>query len=139
VIPHAKLKSLFFDRAAVINAMDAKTRRVLSRFGAFVRRRDRSSQRRRKKVSDPGSPPSAHVGLIKEMTYFAYEPESKSVIVGPAFLNRPQPGVLVLIEKGGDALRAVHGKPKRLHYRARPHTGPAFEAELPKLPGMWGK
>jgi hypothetical protein len=102
VIPHAKLKSLFFDRAAVINAMDAKTRRVLSRFGAFVRRRDRSSQRRRKKVSDPGSPPSAHVGLIKEMTYFAWEPESKSVIVGPAFLNRPQPGVLVLIEKGGD-------------------------------------
>jgi hypothetical protein len=41
-------KQGFFDRAKVKNAVDAGTRRVLSRFGAFVRTRARTSIRKRK-------------------------------------------------------------------------------------------
>jgi hypothetical protein len=54
-------KGSFFDRAKVKNAVDAGTRRVLSRFGAFVRTRARTSIRKRKGTSPPGGPPHAHV------------------------------------------------------------------------------
>jgi hypothetical protein len=47
----ATLKT-FFDRKAVINAVDKAELRVLKKFGAFVRRRSRSSIR--KKTNDPG-------------------------------------------------------------------------------------
>ena len=36
-------KGLFFDRARVTNAVDRTTRKNLSRFGAFVRKRARTS------------------------------------------------------------------------------------------------
>jgi hypothetical protein len=139
VIPHAEFKLGFFDRDKVVKAMDKETRRVLSRFGAFVRQRDRTSQKRRKGISGPGSPPSAHVGLIRDKTFFAYEPVAKSVVIGPAFLNKPNRDALRLVEEGGDTLRVIKGKARRLHYQARPHTGPAFQAELSKLPGLWAR
>ena len=50
-------KQGFFDRAKVKNAADAGTRRVLSRFGAFVRTRAKTSIRKKKGTSPPGSPP----------------------------------------------------------------------------------
>ena len=55
-------KGLFFDRARVINAVDRTTRRNLSRFGAFVRQRARSSIRTRKRISEPGQPPTNRTG-----------------------------------------------------------------------------
>src|SRR5690606_6172596 len=54
-----KITELFFDRKAVTSRVDKATRKVLSRFGAFVRRTARSSIRKRKKTSQPGSPPSS--------------------------------------------------------------------------------
>ena len=51
-------KQMFFDRAKVKNAVDKGVRKVLSKFGAFVRRTARSSIRKRKRVSAPGEPPS---------------------------------------------------------------------------------
>lgn len=56
-------KGNFFDRKAVLAAVDKATLRVLSKFGAFVRRRAKSSIRKRKKASPPGQPPSSHSGL----------------------------------------------------------------------------
>ena len=38
-----EIKRMFFDRQAVISKVDAATRRVLSKFGAFVRRSAKSS------------------------------------------------------------------------------------------------
>jgi hypothetical protein len=126
----------FFDRKRVLDATDRATRRVLSRFGAFVRQRDRTSQRRDKKVSDPGSPPSAHVGFVRDFTFFAYDDASRSVVIGPAKLNRPG-AVLPLLEEGGEATIKRHGKDARAFYRPRPHTKPAFDIELAKMPPDW--
>ena len=83
-----QFKHGFFDRAAVTNAVDKATRRVLSKCGAFVRKRAKSSIRKRKKISAPGSPPSSHVGTLKKLIYFAYDQTAKTVIVGPALFQK---------------------------------------------------
>jgi len=175
-------KALFFDRKAVTDATDRGTRRMLSRFGAYVMRRGRSSIRRRKKVSDPGKPPSAHEGSIKKI-YFGYEPRRRSVVVGPVLLNlvsfddqmRPVSGAVPeVLEKGGainvleewtgsrwwrvnlrrrgavsdvGALRESGRsnvfnrrrpiRKRRVTIAPRPTMRLAFEAERPKLQGMW--
>ena len=54
------VKRTFFDRAAVQDAVDKATVRALSKMGAFHRRAQKSLVRYRKKVSEPGKPPSAH-------------------------------------------------------------------------------
>ena len=129
-------KGLFFDRAAVMSAADRAERRVLSRFGAFVRRGARSSIRRRKSVSRPGSPPSSHTGLLKRNIFFIYEPSRSNVVIGPILLNKATDAP-VLLEHGGSVTRRRRGKRVRVTYRPRPFMGPAFEREKPKLPQMW--
>jgi hypothetical protein len=134
---------LFFDKRAVIDAVDAGTRRVLSKFGAFVRRGARSSIRKRKSVSAPGSPPSSHVGLLKKFIFFAFDPRNRSVVIGPARLTQKGrgegPGAPALLEYGGTTTlrRGPNGKRVRARYVARPFMGPAFAKEEPKLPAMW--
>jgi ribosomal 50S subunit-associated protein YjgA (DUF615 family) len=79
----AKVKSSFFDRKIVIDAMDRAARNVLSKFGAFVRQRAKSSIRQRKRASDPGKPPSSHTGVLKDFIFFGYEADRQSVVIGP--------------------------------------------------------
>ena len=129
-------KGLFFDRSAVTNAADRAERRVLSRFGAFVRRGARSSIRRRKSVSQPGSPPSSHTGLLKRNIFFIYERQRSNVVIGPILLNKGTDAPAIL-EHGGSVTRRRRKKRVRMTYRPRPFMGPAFEREKPKLPAMW--
>ena len=129
-------KGLFFDRSAVTNAADRAERRVLSRFGAFVRRGARSSIRKRKTASQPGSPPSSHVGLLKRNIFFVYEPQRGNVVIGPILLNKGTDAP-ALLEHGGSVTRRRRKKRVRMTYRPRPFMGPAFEREKPKLPQMW--
>ncbi len=82
-----KVKEAFFDRPKVIASLKKAKRKALSKAGAFVRKRARSSMRRRKGVSSPGSPPSAHSnGHSLKTILFAYQPQSESTIVGPVQL-----------------------------------------------------
>jgi hypothetical protein len=118
----------FFDRAKVMSAIDPATRRVLSGFGAFVRRRARSSIRTRKRISTPGAPPSSHTGLLKQFIYFSFDAASRSVVIGPAKLNKP--GDMAVLEHGGDTTLRRRGKSFRAHYEARPFMQPAFDAEI---------
>ena len=83
----SKAKLSFFDSKAVTGAVDKATRRVLSRFGAFVRRGAKSSIRKRKRVSKPGEQPSSHTGLLKKFIFFGYDRSRSSVVIGPARLN----------------------------------------------------
>jgi len=136
------IKHVFFDRKKVIDRTDRTTRRVLSRFGAFVRQTARRSIRKRKRISQPGKPPSSHVGLLKRRIFFGFDRDKQSVVVGPAPINQrsPYPGVTVpeLLEEGGRVRRREKGGTTEvLHYKARPYMGPAFEKELPQLPAMW--
>lgn len=133
-----EIKRMFFDRQAVISKVDAATRRVLSRFGAFVRRSAKSSIRKRKKAAPPGQPPSSHTGLLKKFIFFGYDAARQSVVIGPTRLNQKGRGEAPpLLEYGGKATLVRRGKKKHVTYQARPYMGPAFEKEKPQLPAMW--
>lgn len=132
------LRGMFFDRKAVTNAVDRATRKVLGKFGAYVRTTARSSIRRRKKVSAPGQPPTSWTGLLKRFLFFAYEPDRKSVVIGPARFDKSDGEALPLLEYGGRTTRRDRkGKRRAANYRARPYMGPAFEKERKKLPDLW--
>lgn len=129
-----KIKYLFFDSAKVVRSVDKSTRKVLSRFGAFVRRTAKQSIRKRKKTSTPGTPPSSHTGLLKRFIFFGYDPQKNSVVIGPTRLTENNRGEAPsILEYGG---RTTVDK-KRVKISARPFMGPAFEKEKPNLPSMW--
>jgi len=146
----------FFDKPLVVNAVDKATRRVLSRFGAFVRRTARRSIRRpkRKRLADmtklerrsyhitgrkpfasskPWEPPRSQTGRLKNKIFFWYETDERAVTIGPVLFGRGDaPGVL---ERGG--VVSFAGGSRRAVIQPRPYMGPALARELPKLPGMW--
>lgn len=129
-------KKFFFDRAAVERAVDNGTRRALSRFGSFVRQRARTSIRKRKATSKPGSPPSSHEGSLRRLILFAYDPSRKSVVIGATPFKRGE--APALLEYGGTVTRKGRdGNLRVLHYRPRPFMAPAFKAELPKAALMF--
>lgn len=133
-----RAKSGFFDRALVIGAMDEATRKALSKFGAFVRQRARSSIRNRKKASQPGSPPHGHVGLLKRFILFSFDKINRSVVIGPALLNgRAYKDAPTALEHGGTFQRRGRNGPYWAKYPARPFMGPAFEKEKAKAPDLW--
>ncbi len=134
-------KKMFFDRKAVRSAVDRTARRVLSKFGAFVRRGAKSSIRKRKRASSAGEPPSSHSGLLKKFIFFGYERDRRSVVIGPARLNQKIGDAPHALEHGGvstvvEGLRGRRRK-RRVRIKARPFMGPAFEKEKPKLAAMW--
>ena len=135
------VKRSFFDRKAVRSAVDRAARRVLSRFGAFVRRTAKSSIRKRKRTSAPGEPPSSHTGLLRKFIFFGYDPRRKSVVIGPARLNQKTGDAPHALEYGGTST-VVEGprrrrRKRRVRIEARPYMGPAIRKELPGLPAMW--
>ncbi len=135
-ITFQQAKQGFFDRGKVQRSVDAATRRVLSKFGAFVRQRAKSSIRSRKGISLPGSPPSSHVGLLKKFILFAYDPGRKSVVIGPTLI-RADSVAPRLLEHGGETTLETKRGAQRARYRPRPFMGPAFVAEQSQLPGLW--
>lgn len=104
------MKQAFFDRDKIIKAVDRASRKAISKSLAYIRTSQRSSLRRRKKVSRPGQTPSIHSrdpnASLKKIL-FAYDERTKSGVVGPVLLNsskarmrlnKPLPAVL---EAGG--------------------------------------
>src|SRR5260221_9162328 len=93
----AQIKGLFFDRDLVLGKAEKASVKVLARFGAFVRRRARSSikplpkraKTREKRgisadgTSAPGNPPVSHKGTIRDFIFFSYDPTSNNVVIGP--------------------------------------------------------
>ena len=152
-----RMKDLFFDRPAVKDRMTKANRKALTKVGAFIRRRARSSLRRRKKSSQPGQPPSVHtadrVATLKNIL-FAYEPNSQTLVVGPVKLNQktllgPQLGNVTVpqlhefgatVKVRAGRRRIRHGQPvrvRRVKYAQRPFMGPALEAEKDHIPDAW--
>ena len=150
--PLIAIKENFFDTRKIERAIETGMRNPLSRFGAFVRRRARSSIRKRKSVSAPGKPPTSWSGLLRKFIYFSYDPQAKSVVIGPVPF-RATSAVPRLLEMGGsvagdgreisitndvgrDAAGKLGGKSRiklegTINYRARPFMRPAFSEELP--------
>jgi len=130
-------KKMFFDSKAVTTRVDVATQRVFKKFGAYVRTSARSSIRKRKAISKPGSPPSSHVGTLRRLIYFGYDRASRSVVIGPEQFEGRAEGAEALEYGGRIRVKSRKQKTVMATYRARPFMGPAFEKEKPKLPAMW--
>lgn len=150
-------KGGFFNRKAVLDAVGRAEAAVLSKAGAFVRTRAKSSLRYRKAPSAPGQPPSAHrtmsrtktnrktgvtkvqgVSPLREFLFFAYDRTTRSVVVGPVRLGGKLGNAPAALEKGGDSVvRLGPGKTRSVGIAARPFMAPAMEAEAPKFPSLW--
>ena len=136
-----RIKKLFFDRRAVIDAVDKVSRQVLSKICAFVRTAERSSIRKRRGSSAPGRPPHSHTGLLRRFIFFGYDRDAGSVVIGPAKLNKGGETPHVL-EFGGTTViekRRLSGERqrRRVTIQPRPYMGPALQREKSKLPSMW--
>lgn len=131
----SQAKSLFFDKAAVMQAVDKATRKALAKAGAFIRRDARRSIRTREGPAPPGQPPHSHKGHLKRFLFFAWDPASRSVVVGPAALGRAN--APPLLEFGGrTTIRTKKGR-VQAHYEPRPFMNPALEKNRPLLPTLW--
>jgi hypothetical protein len=136
-----KIKSSFFDTKLVTNSLDKGIKKALSKFGAYVWRRAKSSLKYSKPhvSGEAGKPPKVHkwshfqkkkmnkktgkivsqsASPLRELTFFGYDAPRRSVVIGPVPFKRA--AVLPVIEYGGNG-----------HF-AHPWVTPAFEAELPK-------
>lgn len=111
----------------------------LRRLGGTVRKIDRRSQRDRPagQVSPVGSPPFAHTRLLKDFTFFAWDPLTKSVVVGPARLSGLRGDAPHALEHGGKSVTIVgwglSRAPQEVLVRARPHTWPALQETMNRL------
>ena len=130
-------KRLFFDRQKVLSKVSRAERRVLTRFGAYVRQDARQRIRRRKRPSQPEESPTNQTGLLKRHIYFLFDPDRRSVVIGPIRLSTGSDAPATL-EYGGQAVvETSEGQPVRVAIEERPYMGPAFRQELPKVPALW--
>lgn len=106
------MKQSFFDRQAVIEAVDKAERRAMSRSLSFIRQTARRDVlRRRKSSSKPGRAPSVHSRDPKvslRNILFAYDAARSGGVVGPVRLNGSRSNtthnratVPALLEAGG--------------------------------------
>jgi hypothetical protein len=156
---------LFFEPQKIAKSADDTMQRYFLRVGAFTRRRARSIIRKRKKPSQPGQPPSSHVGTLKNFLFFAKHPDHRvGVIVGPAKTNQitrdsggaranipdvlEHGGTIVIVERAlkrtenwhrMDMRRATRPwektRSRTVTIQPRPYMAPAFAEALGKLGG----
>jgi len=129
-----RFRLVYFDAAKVIRRMDAAARNSLTRAGRFIRKRAHDSIRKRKAISKPGQPPRSHAGQLRKLLFYAWDPRTRSIVIGPAaFKEAEAPN---LLEFGGRVgrLDRRQRRPRTMIYRKRPFMGPAYEAERDQLP-----
>lgn len=145
-----KQKRSKFNRKEMERDIGKENALAMNKMAAFVRRRARSSLRRRKKSAPAGSPPSVHsshsVATLKNIQY-AYDPQSHSTVVGvmpfeSKSLEWNSAGTgAALQESGGRAVFRRRRKSKRpvraSTFAPHPFIGPAGEAEANKFPSLW--
>ena len=133
--PIFKIKKQFFDQTRVIRDMDRKTKKVMSKGGAYIRRTAQTSMRTKKGSSPPGSPPYAHgQKKLRKNIFFIYDPERKNLVVGPTLFERTRDKKIPsTLESGGVVTRFMRGKAKTLNYEPRPYMGPAGDKIAPQI------
>ncbi len=104
-------KLLFFDTKEVKSRVSEATRKILSKFGAFVRQTAKQSIKTKTTTSKPGQPPHSHTGALKRFIFFGYDKAKESVVVGPTKLakkgNAPE-----ALEKGGASIKRKNPRRK---------------------------
>lgn len=135
-----QIKAGFFDAKTVRDDADRKHAKVQAKFGAFVRRRMKSSLRYRKKASAPGQPPTVYrdkrfggKSPLRELIFFSRDPATNSVVIGPLAFGTRAAGVL---EKGGTVPVRNRGRAETVFVRKRPFVKPAGDAEAKSFPQL---
>lgn len=131
----------FFDSELVMRELSKAERAAFSKIGADVRYEARRSIKYRKKaVSKPGNPPYSHKGTLKKLLFFRYEPQARSVVIGPVAVGRAEaPSSLEFGGKSTVPPRRRRGggrktKARKVDVRPRPYMGPALERSQAKIP-----
>lgn len=151
----------FLDREAILKAVGRARARVLNEQGRLVRKIAQGSLRYKAESAPPGQPPSAHrsglrtrtsrstgrkrtrsVSFLREFLFYAYDPASRSVVVGPAKLGGVRgtgTGATVphVQEFGGTSTILDHGEKKRVRVNPHPFMGPALDKARPSFAAMW--
>lgn len=129
------VKQGILEASKVTDPAERAALKVHQKFGAYVRRRSRSSIKDatgKRSVSQPGQPPVSHSLLLKD--YILFVATKQNCIIGPMKLNKPvSDTALTALELGGPTLIMKHGKPKSVTLAARPFMRPAFDKELPNV------
>ena len=153
------VRASFFDSEKVLAAARKGTAKALAKCGAFVRREAKSSIRYATKSAAPGQPPKAHRGRmtrtskkkdgstvtrqvspLKELIYFAFDPVSLSVVVGPAdFKNKAKRNYRVptVLEQGGTVHSRTPRGIKSSRYPGNPFMAPALRRVQGKFPALF--
>ena len=108
-------------------------RHVVRSFGKKSRVRNRQG------TAPAGEAPFQHLGLMARFLFFSFDPERKSVVVGPVRLSQNTGTTLQALEYGGPSMVFDPiGKVRRSVTISKHATmGPAMAAELPGLPALW--
>lgn len=102
---------------------------------SIARRKGGRQPRRPLAASRPGEPPRSRTGRLKQGIFFAYEPNKRTVVIGP---QAGGPRTADVLEYGGTTkLTTGPQRGKNVRVAARPYMGPAFAKEMPKLAGLW--
>lgn len=144
----AGFKRSFFDRAAVADKIPPALKKALSKFGFLTRQIAKKSLKYGDKPSRPGQPPTVHrsskftrrkktkgvtkqqpASPLRELIFFGYDADKKSVVIGPA-LGGSQSGAPETLEHGGTAVIVSNGRRVSVRIAARPTMQPAFEKQL---------
>jgi len=156
-------RRVFFDRQAVISAVDRATRQTLSKGGALVRKIAMNSIRPAPsgKYSPPGSPPYDHVGFVNKQfnrqrkrlgiapvrltgnqrglraILFGFDPGRRSVIIGATLISKPYSGGITvpqLLEFGGTVTKR---NKQRITVAPHPFMRPAMEKSGGPFLELW--
>lgn len=131
---------MMFDTGAFRNAVRRAKRKILSKWGAYVRTVAKNSIKTGgdDQHSQPGSTPIGHNGKTryKDFIFYFFDAGSDEVIVGAVLLPRKDrtkvPGAL---ECGGETEITLRGRrgTKTVTMAARPHMKPAYDKANEKL------
>lgn len=126
---YAQVRRTFFDKNPALRFVNKKTRKVLAKFGAYVRRSAQTSMRpdpkKGQKSAKPGQAPRYRGRkLLRDLICFNYDASTKSVVIGPLRLGKTaSEHVPKVLEFGGNITR--DGKTE--HYASHPFMRPAFQ------------
>ncbi|GHT13373.1 hypothetical protein FACS1894170_09290 [Planctomycetales bacterium] len=81
-----------------------------------------------------GSPPFSHSGTLKKFLFFGYDPNRRSVVIGPVVVPGKSGKAPSVLEHGG---RIVLPRGNSATVAPRPFMQPAFTKELPQVKTLW--
>ena len=77
----------FLDRQATRDLLDPVTFKAFKKVGQKVRAIAQASMRWAPGPAPVGQPPHAHSGMLRRFIYYAVEPATRSLVIGPALLG----------------------------------------------------